>query len=435
VKSLQQKLSNDTLLAIWAAVAAFCTYFCMYAFRKPFTAGVFEGLSVWGVDLKITLVVAQVLGYMLSKFVGIKLISEMLPNRRPLSILVLIGFSWLALLLFSVVPTAWKPLCLFLNGLPLGLIWGLVFSFLEGRRLTEVLGAGLAVSFIVSSGVVKSIGKWLMATYHFSEFQMPFIVGAIFVLPLVLSVWMLSQMPAPSVSDKLLRSERLPMTAADRKAFFRRYAFGIVCLTVFYFILTAFRDFRDNFIVEIWSSLGYNDASILTTAELPIALSILVLVGLTVLIKDNAMAFWCNHILIMFGGATVLMSNYLFENNFISPYAWMISIGFGLYLSYILFQSLIFERMIATFKEVGNVGFLMYLADAFGYLGSIGAMFLKNFGAKDISYFRYFVEGGYVMALACLVLMSLSFMFFFQKHEAQNKSDASSFLLKNSQQS
>jgi hypothetical protein len=421
MKTLKQWLTNETLLMLWAAIAAFSTYFCMYAFRKPFTAGTFDGQEVWGVDLKIALVVAQVLGYMVSKFVGIKLISEMLPNHRPLSILVLIGFSWLALLLFTVVPTQWKPFCLFINGLPLGLIWGIVFSFLEGRRLTEALGAGLAVSFIVSSGVVKSIGKGLMTTYHFSEFQMPFITGAIFVLPLVVSVWMLAQIPSPSVKDIALRSVRQPMSAKDRKSFFNRYAFGIVSLTAFYFLLTAFRDFRDNFIVEIWTSLGYTDASILTTAELPIALSVLILVGLTVFIKDNAMTLWVNHLLIMVGGLSVLVANYLFENHLISPYFWMIMIGFGLYLSYILFQSLIFERLIATFKEVGNVGFLMYVADAFGYLGSIGAMLLKNFGAKNISYIEYFVFGGYLMSAACLVLMTVSFMFFFQKHEIQNE--------------
>ena len=29
--------------SVWCIVAAFSTYFCMYAFRKPFTAGTFEG--------------------------------------------------------------------------------------------------------------------------------------------------------------------------------------------------------------------------------------------------------------------------------------------------------------------------------------------------------------------------------------------------------
>jgi Family of unknown function (DUF5690) len=419
-KTIQERLSNnETALAIWASVAAFSAYFCMYAFRKPFTTGTFEGETLWGFDFKIVLVIAQVLGYMLSKFIGIKVISEMSPKKRPLSILVLIGFSWLALLIFAVAPREWKPLCLFFNGLPLGLIWGIVFSFLEGRRLTELLGAGLAVSFIVSSGVVKSIGKWLMLTYGYTEFQMPFTVGALFILPLWVSVRMLAQIPPPSVSDQILRSERRPMTATERRALFNRYAFGIICLTAFYFILTAFRDFRDNFIVEIWADLGYTNASVLTTTEIPIAISVLILVALLILIKDNALAFWCNHILILFGGLMIILSNYLYENHLISAYVWMIMVGFGLYLSYILFQSLIFDRLIATFKETANAGFLMYIADAFGYLGSIGALFLKNFGGKNISHLEYFVVGGYVMVAACFILVSTSYFYFLEKYEQQ----------------
>ena len=67
-----------------------------------------------------------------------------------------------------------------LNGLPLGMIWGLVFSYLEGRRQTELLGAGLSVSFIFSSGVVKSVGKVLMQDFGVTQMWMPFLTGLIF---------------------------------------------------------------------------------------------------------------------------------------------------------------------------------------------------------------------------------------------------------------
>jgi len=60
---------NATAAAI---VAAFRTYFCMYAFRKPFTVATYSDMApLWGVVFKTVLVVAQVLGYMVSKFVGI----------------------------------------------------------------------------------------------------------------------------------------------------------------------------------------------------------------------------------------------------------------------------------------------------------------------------------------------------------------------------
>jgi hypothetical protein len=44
----------------------------MYGFRKPFTAAGYGGAGV-----KAWLVTAQVMGYMVSKFLGIKVIAEM----------------------------------------------------------------------------------------------------------------------------------------------------------------------------------------------------------------------------------------------------------------------------------------------------------------------------------------------------------------------
>jgi hypothetical protein len=410
-------LQNDIIFTIWASVAAFSTYTCMYAFRKPFTAGTFSDMIVWGMDFKILLVVSQVLGYMFSKFLGIKIIAEMSPHNRPLSILGLIGLAWLALGLFAVVPLSLKPLCLFLNGIPLGLIWGIVFSYLEGRQTTEILGAALAATFIIASGMVKSIGKYLMGSFGISEFNMPFFVGFLFFLPLLLSVWLLSQIPPPSVSDTFLRSERQPMSSEQRKALFHKYAFGIVCLLLFHFVLTAFRDFRDNFIVELWQSLGYTDAAILTSAEMPIAISVLILVSLMFLVKNNAAAFWLIHALILTGGILLILTTYLFENNHFSPLMWMMMTGFSLYLCYILFQVLIFERMMATFREIGNVGFLMYVADATGYLGSIIVMFYKNFNQAQLSWVAFFTKASYVVGIACLVLLSLSWFYFSKRYE------------------
>ena len=53
----------------WAIVASFSTYFCMYAFRKPFAAASFEGQSFGSglVELKSTLMISQIVGYAISK--------------------------------------------------------------------------------------------------------------------------------------------------------------------------------------------------------------------------------------------------------------------------------------------------------------------------------------------------------------------------------
>ncbi|PNB52649.1 hypothetical protein C1X77_27345, partial [Pseudomonas sp. GW531-E2] len=83
--------------------------FAMYAFRKPFTAATFELVPGWHwvLDYKIALIVAQVAGYALSKFIGIKVVSEIAPRHRAAAILALIGLSWLALVAFAIIPAPW----------------------------------------------------------------------------------------------------------------------------------------------------------------------------------------------------------------------------------------------------------------------------------------------------------------------------------------
>ena len=82
--------------------------------------------------------------------------------RRAFGILLLIVWAELALLLFGLTPRPWNAVWLFANGLSLGMVFGLVLGFLEGRRVTEALTAGLCCSFILADGVMKSLGTWLL---------------------------------------------------------------------------------------------------------------------------------------------------------------------------------------------------------------------------------------------------------------------------------
>lgn len=173
--------SSKSFFIAWSMIAAFGAYFCMYAFRKPFTAGTYVGHHFLEMDYKAILIVAQALGYMTSKFIGIKIISELKPKNRQKLIISLILFAEVSLLLFGLVPAPYNFIFLFFNGLPLGMVWGIVFNYLEGRRFTEVLGMGLSISLIVSSGILKTIyftiHGWLPAI---SEMWLPCLIGLFF---------------------------------------------------------------------------------------------------------------------------------------------------------------------------------------------------------------------------------------------------------------
>jgi len=198
-------------VSIIGAIAAFRTYTCMYSYRKAFAAATFEGLQYLHVDYRVWLVIAQVLGYTLSKFVGIRFIAQAGNGRRAFYILMLIGTAWLALLLFALIPAPWNIPCLFLNGFSFGMIWGLVFSYVEGRRATELMAAILSISPIFASAFVKTIGRGPLSFGGVSQFWMPFLMGALFALPLLFFLLLLEIIPAPSPEDVKLRAKRLPM--------------------------------------------------------------------------------------------------------------------------------------------------------------------------------------------------------------------------------
>jgi len=212
-----------------AAIAAFSVYSCMVAFRKPFTAATFSGQSFLGVDYKIWLVIAQTLGYTLSKFYGIKFISELKSQNRARLIIIFISIAWIALLLFALVPSPYNIIFLVVNGFPLGMLYGIVFSYLEGRRSTEVLGAVLATSFIFAAGFSQSIGKYVMQAWNVDEFWMPFVTGCIFILPTLFFTWLLDRTPPPTEKDIEHRTARLPMNKEERWTLFKTFWPGLYC--------------------------------------------------------------------------------------------------------------------------------------------------------------------------------------------------------------
>ena len=113
----------STLFVAYAALAAFATYFCMYAFRKPFAAAKYEGLMFFGTDvnLKTVLLISQIIGYALSKYAGIKVCTEIQRSNLARFLVGLIVFAEFALLLFGLLPEQFKVVAIFLNGIPLGM--------------------------------------------------------------------------------------------------------------------------------------------------------------------------------------------------------------------------------------------------------------------------------------------------------------------------
>lgn len=399
------------LFSVWCVVAAFGTYACMYGFRKPFTAAPFES-DPFGPGMKALFVFFQVLGYTVSKWLGIRVIGEMTPGRRAGTLLVLVAIAEGALVLFGCLPPPYGCLPLYVNGLALGLVFGLVLGFLEGRRMTEIFVAGLCASFILADGVTKSAGATLLGM-GISERWMPSVCGLLFVAPLLLFVWMLQAIPAPSEADVEARSVRPPVSRAERKAFLVKYAPGLGAVVLAYVLVTVLRSFRADFAPEIWAGLGNpGPPSVFTLSEIWVAVGVLAINGLTVTLRDNRIALLSALAVSCAGLLLVVLATAAQMAGSIAPFPLMVLLGLGLYLPYVAVHTTVFERLIATTRERANVGHLMYVADAAGYLGYLGVMVAKwrwSGGAPVVPLFLKVCTG---CAVAGFLLMALAAFWF-----------------------
>lgn len=395
----------------WSMIAAFGCYFCVYGFRKPFTAGTYEEQFFMGIHWKSILISSQIAGYMLSKWCGIFFVSSITWEKRARAIISSILVAELALLGFGLVPKPYNLIFLLLNGLPLGMIFGYIQGFLEGKKNTELFIAALGSSFILADGVSKSVGVSLL-NWGVAENWMPFAAGLLYALPFLFFVWMLTQIPRPSAQEVADRAERQPMTQKDRIQLVKQLWPGILTISLLYLFASLLRGIRSDFAPEIWQYLGYDGVpSIYSQTEIWVTVGILVINGSLVLIKRNYLAFFISlsaiatgYLLLVIAGLGGVHS----MNSF-----WLIVLtGFGIYLPYLTITTSVFERMIAITRHKANIGFLMYIVDSIGYLGYNVLLIVAGFIFPNWNLPQLFFSWITILGFAGLALSAGSWIYF-----------------------
>jgi hypothetical protein len=224
---------------------------------------------------------------------------------------------------------------------------------------------------------------------------------------------MLGALPPPSAEDEAERVKRAPMSAEERGAFLKAYAPGVVLLVISYILLTAFRDFRDNFAAEIWTALGYGkEAGIFTASEFPVAVIALVALGAVMVVRSNLKALMVIHGIVFAGFVLLGVSTLAFQARLLPPLPWMILAGAGLYMAYTPFNAMLFDRLIAFSGRVATAGFLIYVADASGYLGSVALLLWRNFGGFKLDWLQFFTLSAYATSLIGAVLTAMAALYF-----------------------
>lgn len=153
--------AHPTVITGYCSLVTFLCYFSLYGLKKPFTAASYDEYE-WlaGIQLKTALALSQLAGYIFAKFVGIKIVFEV-DREGPARAFYLIGLAVMALvgwIIHALVPIQWKVIGVFLTGIPMGLVWGIAITYVEGRSGTDFIIAILSSAYIVASGVVKDVG-------------------------------------------------------------------------------------------------------------------------------------------------------------------------------------------------------------------------------------------------------------------------------------
>ena len=405
---------SDALFVLWAGGAALLSYSLVYALRKPFTAAEFDGLDFFGMDYKTATSIVQIAGYFLSKLIGIKVVSEMKRGRRLPFIVLSAALAELSLVLFGCLPRPWNVFALFFNGLSLGCMWGVIFSFLEGRRVTDLLAGLMGLSIAISSGTAKSVGLWVMDGLHVDQFWMPALIGA-FAFPLLsLLGWLMTRMPQPSAADKALRTERVAMDGPARRRVLRSYLPVLLLLFTATLFITVLQDVKEDFLVKI-IDVGAAGLSSWAFARVDATVTVIILAlfALLSMVRSHVGALLLLLGLVTAGALTLSFVAFHYHALHLSPLLWLFLQSLSLYTVYLSFQTLFFERFIACFHIRGNVGFFIITLDFIGYAGTVLVLVVKEWLTPDVvwldfynllsAYVGVFCAAAFCAAAVCIV--------------------------------
>jgi hypothetical protein len=94
----------------------------------------------------------------------------------------------------------------------------------------------------------------------------------------------------------------------------------------------------------------------------------------------------------------------------LGPVAWMIATGAGIYMAYTPFNGMLFDRLIAATGQVGTAGFLIYVADSCGYVGSVSLLLARYFAHLELDWSGFLAGAAYGTAVIGVVGVGLAWM-------------------------
>lgn len=309
---------------------------------------------------------------------------------------------------------------LFFNGLALGCMWGVIFSFIEGRKVTDILASLLGVSMAVSSGMAKSLGLFVVNTFGVTEFWMPALIGGLAFPLLVLMGWSLNKLPSPTDEDRALRSERVALNGEQRRQLFKSYMPLLIMLFFANLFITILRDIKEDFLVNI-IDVSTISSWLFAQVDGMVTLIILGIFAMMSLINSNYRVLIVLLSMVIGGAVTISYLAFNYDTLQLPTLYWLFIQSLSLYIVYLSFQTLFFERFIACFKIKGNVGFFIASIDFIGYTGTVCVLLFKEYCSPNIDWMQFYNQfSGWVGIVAGIAFIG-SAIYLMQRYKMEKQ--------------
>lgn len=239
-----------------------------------------------------------------------------------------------------------------------------------------------------------------------------------------LKAWLITAQVLRYTIAKIIGIRVIVVMTASRRSATLLALIGLAGLA--YLFITVLRSVRADFAPEIWAGLGLSkQASGFTESKMWVALGVVLANGTLVLVRNNRSAFLIGLGLCAAGLGLAAGSILAFRAELIPPFTFMVLLGLGMYLPYVPVHTTILERLFAMTRERANVGFLMYFADAVGYVGYAAVMMGRSaFPAKG-DFLNFFLELAFGLMGVAFFVVFAAWIHFLKKfpddpNQAQN---------------
>ena len=234
--------------ALWAWITSLScagSYMLTYFWRYPvfmLPPAILHQPVLPSLDLQACLSLAFIIGFGAAKLPAAAIASSAFFFRNRLRVLLLLmTLSALIEGLGLMVQTpAVMILAVFVSAFFSSWLWGMMLTYLEGRRATERHVAVATLCLIYAGNAARGTASAVLDA-GVPPAWMPALVSGCAWLPACALLVLLDRSPKPSAADEAARCRRSPMDGAARRRFLMTWAGGLGTLILAYALLVGLR--------------------------------------------------------------------------------------------------------------------------------------------------------------------------------------------------